>query len=300
MSTLLLEASAMFWLLVARAPAKPLIVEPTDVGVRVRAQDRVVAEYVRKGVPFKPYVVRLATPSGTNVLRDNVPDHPHHHGLMFAVRVSDVNFWEEVPPCGTEESTHLRLLKSAWEDTLMWRKSDSAAPLMTETRRVEIVPSSDPQATLLCWRTTLAAPSNATEPVKLTGAHYHGLGMRFVEAMDGGTFETADNAPGTVFRGEESLKSGHWCSYHASVDGQAVTAVMFDHPDNPRPVTWFTMARPFSYLSATMRYHETPVLLAPHKPMTLRYGVAVCDGNLDRDRVEKLYRAWLSRAGRGK
>src|SRR5690606_22625381 len=54
------------------------------------------------GVPFKPYVRELTTPSGTNVIRDAPADHLHHHGLMFAVTVDGVNFWEEAASSGVQ------------------------------------------------------------------------------------------------------------------------------------------------------------------------------------------------------
>ena len=44
---------------------------------------------------FKPYVRELYTLRGENVLRDAPPDHLHHHGLMYAVCVNGINFWEE-------------------------------------------------------------------------------------------------------------------------------------------------------------------------------------------------------------
>ena len=51
----------------------------------------------RKASPtaMKPYIQELYTPGGVQVLRDSVPDHKHHHGMMFAVAADGVNFWEE-------------------------------------------------------------------------------------------------------------------------------------------------------------------------------------------------------------
>ena len=84
----------------------------------------------------------------------------------------------------------------------------------------------------------------------LSGSHYFGLGMRFVRSMDGGEFFNADGKEGTIFRGEERLVRSNWCAYTAAIDGKPVTVAMLGHPDNPRhPTTWFTMAKPFAYLS---------------------------------------------------
>ena len=44
---------------------------------------------------YKPYVRELYTLRGENVTRDAPPDHLHHHGLMYAVNINGVNYWEE-------------------------------------------------------------------------------------------------------------------------------------------------------------------------------------------------------------
>ena len=45
--------------------------------------------------PFKPHVHPLNTPMGYTVSLRSPHDHPHHKALMYALRASDVNFWEE-------------------------------------------------------------------------------------------------------------------------------------------------------------------------------------------------------------
>ena len=52
---------------------------------------------------IKPYVRELAPLGGENLLRDSPFDHKHHHGLMYAIKVNGVNFWEEAPGCGREK-----------------------------------------------------------------------------------------------------------------------------------------------------------------------------------------------------
>ena len=44
---------------------------------------------------MKPYADQLFSPAGVQVLRDSPLDHKHHHGLMYALAVDGVNFWEE-------------------------------------------------------------------------------------------------------------------------------------------------------------------------------------------------------------
>ncbi len=150
---------------------------------------------------------------------------------------------------------------------------------------------------MLTWESVLASPSSNEAPV-LSGSHYHGLGLRFIRSMDAtGEFRNPDNDPGVVFRGEERLARSRWCAYTAQADRKIVTVAMFDHPENPRhPATWFIMAKPFAYMSATLRLHEEPLKLVSGTLLVLRYGVALWDGRPEMEEIEALYRKWAEMA----
>src|SRR5665213_2878936 len=62
-----------------------------------------VMVYVFDPQNYKPYVQALNTLDGYGVLRDSPADHLHHHGLMYAIRVNGINFWEETAGCGVEK-----------------------------------------------------------------------------------------------------------------------------------------------------------------------------------------------------
>jgi len=147
---------------------------------------------------------------------------------------------------------------------------------------------------VVLWQSRLSVPKGKPS-VTLTGAHYFGLGIRFIQAMDGvGSFHNADGKPGTVFRGEEKLVRSDWCAYTAQADGKDVTVAMFGYPENARhPTMWFTMTKPFAYLAATLGLHETPLELVVGQPLTLCYGVALCDGIATSEQIDLLYRQWL-------
>jgi len=53
------------------------------------------------------------------------------------------------------------------------------------------------------------------------------------------------------------------------------------------------LATPFAYLSTTMNGWTEPIILKAGKPVDLRYGVALWDGEVDPATVEKLYQRWL-------
>jgi len=267
--------------------------------VLVKAGVVEVAEYRYGDVPFKPYVERLFTPNGLNVLLDAPHDHLHHHALMFAVGADAVNFWEEMPAAGRQK--HVRFAELAeelphvgWMERLDWL-DPSGERLLAEQRAIVVARPVQPQVTMLMWESRLSVPTGKGS-VTLTGAHYFGLGMRFIRAMDAeGQFRNADDNPGTVFRGEERLVRSNWCAYTAAVDGDDVTVAMFGHPSNPRhPTTWFTMTEPFAYLSATLGLHEEPLKLVEGNRLDLRYAVVLWDRRAQTDEIDETYRQWAS------
>ena len=85
-------------------------------------------------------------------------------------------------------------------------------------------------------------------------------------------------------------KRSAWCAYSAAADGKPVTVAMFDDPKNPRhPATWFTMDAPFAYLAATLNLSKEPLPIESAEPLTLRYAVAVWDGDVGPEKIGKLY-----------
>lgn len=310
--------AALVGLTIAAGPqarcAEPRLQVATDASsVWVRAGEAPVLQYHYGGVPFKPCVSELFTPGGVNVLLDAPPDHLHHHGLMFACAVDNVDFWGEAvgptdghfePLPGKQQHVQFGEVGATdreghrWAhlaELLRWVAQPKNEPLLLERRLVGVTRIGDPQVTLLTWDSRLAVP-DGKESAVLSGSHYHGLGMRFIRSMDAdGEFRNPDNDPGVIFRGEERLLRSRWCAYTAKADGKVVTVAMFDHPDNPRhPATWFTMAKPFAYLSATMRLHEEPLKIVAGKPLSLRYGVALWDGRPETAKIDELYKQWIA------
>jgi hypothetical protein len=205
---------------------------------------------------------------------------------MFAVAVNDVNFWEERANSGHQVQRQLELRTGELTQELDWTAPGDKV-LLRECRTVKIHRDSDLPATLLTWRSRLQSKENVT----LTGHHYFGLGMRFAANMDKiGKFINSANAAGEVVRSDERLVCAKWCAY----TDRKTTVSIFDDPDNLRhPARMFTMATPFAYLSATLNLWKEALLLQPDKPLELRYGVAVWDGEQTAEQIEQLYRRWL-------
>ena len=275
-----------------------------DQGALLLFDNNLIAKYRYKNVAYKPYIEQLYTPSGINVVRDMVPDHLHHHGLMYAVAVDGVNFWEEQQEPGVQKNLGVGdivrrsdMKIAGIHQYLNWMGPSANDVLLNEEREIQVQLIKSQGATLLTWEIKLSVPLGK-EIATLSGSHYFGLGMRFVESMDAvGKFSNADGKEGRVFRGEERLVESDWCAYAAAVDGKPVTVAIFGYPANLRhPTTWFTMAKPFAYMSATLNLHEEPLKIMAGKPLKLRYGVALWDGHVSKDQIQKLYGKWAGKA----
>ena len=266
----------------------------------ISCDGRAVLIYSFRSVPAKPYVKILRSPSGVNILRDAPHDHLHHHGLMFALKVNGTDFWAETSSTGRQVHKSFQNVDVSVKDqnseatftsAIDWVEAASKKIILKEKRVLSLRQSKE--VTLLTWNTILKTPRNIGQ-VKIGGDHYFGLGMRFLQSMDkDGTFTNTDGKAGKIFRGTERLTPANWCAYHALAGGKPVTVAMFDHPDNFKPATWFTMLEPFSYLSATLKYHERSFVLKSEDNLSLTYGIAVWDGKPEKAVIEQAYQNWL-------
>jgi len=160
--------------------------------VSINAGTQLLLRYPYKNVPFKPYVDALYTPSGVNILRDAPHDHLHHHGLMFAVKVDGVNFWEEHEAPGRQAHIAIGdvgvhqwgpLNWATFTERVRWVNPKNRKGLLEEERKITIQASEMFDATVLIWQARLTLPERK-QSAELTGARYHGLGARFLQSVD--------------------------------------------------------------------------------------------------------------------
>ncbi len=276
---------------------EPIKVKGTNETVSVNSAGRPVLEYQLAPKPKKSYVSKLFSPAGVQILRDAPQDHLHHHSLMFAVAVDGVDFWSENETCGIQKPVATPDIKSASHDgqssativhRLEWMAPNGSDVLLIESRTVEVLKNKKPGPPVLVWKCRLSPPPG-TKSVTLTGSTYFGLGARFVESMDSdGSFQNADGKTGVE---DTNDKQSAWCAYSAKADGRPVTIAIFDCPKNPRhPATWFTMDSNFAYLAATLDLSKRPLVVDADKPLELRYGVVLWDGQVSKDQIDAIYR----------
>ena len=281
----------------------PIRITTEEDVVSIHKGSSALLRYVYRNVPYKPCMQQLFTPGGVNVLRDSPADHKHHHALMYAVSVDGLNFWEEQKQpgrqvhksfCDVTVSVQNDAPRGSFTEQLDWVNPKTDELLLNESRTIAVYRLDDVKATLLSWQSDFTVPPGK-DSATLSGSHYFGLGMRFVKSMDtDGRFRNSSGQAGEIVRGDERLVRAKWCAFTAKADGKLVTVAMFCHPENLRhPTHWFTMARPFAYLSATMNLHREPLEIASHKPLRLRYAVALWDGQVENSQIDRLYRRWV-------
>ena len=251
--------------------------------------------------PNKPYIAQLYAPgeNPTPLLSDSPPDHFHHHGLMFALSADDTDFWSEkgIKNAGRQEVAESLATPAGdgFTQKLRWLATDGTC-LLDESRSVRVRASGKNAQAVhwLDWQSTLT-PAAGRASVRLSGSHYFGLGMRLLPAWSNKAEVLWSATSGqTVGRGDEKLTPGAWAAVRCEIDGRAVTVLMIDHPANPRPALWFTMGKPFCYLSAALGLDTTPANLAAGERWTLRYGLAMISGPADPAHLAKLAAEWQS------
>jgi hypothetical protein len=231
-------------------------------------------------------------------LRDAPYDHLHHHALMFAIAVNGCIFWEEnSPKCGKEITISINpqagTETAALESELDW-KNGEAKTLIKENRKISVTAISDGEnVTLLDWQTTLKTGEQGVILDK-SNHHYYGLGLRFDQTMDKGGrfFSDSETNKSDSVRGDERLTPCKWMAYTAKLNGEPVTVAVFGHPSNPIPTMAFTMGdagKSFAYLGITLNLHRQPVEMKPNNTLTFRYRVAVWDGEVTPEKIEKFY-----------
>jgi len=240
---------------------------------------------------FKPYLKELRTLKGYNLLRDAPFDHLHHHALMYGIRVNGVNFWEETPGCGFQKPVEttpwvqsrnaVGLPQFTLRQTVHWLAPDDAAlpdtsqaALLVEHRTLILTVNAVQQEVALQWKAAFEVGSK-TNQVTLTGANYHGLGMRFLQELD--PLVKHLNAGGAPeLNGRQDVSRHPWGSVSFDQPLYPTTLVLLGHPSNARGNAWFfTMRAPFAYLSATQHLDQEPLIYRRGEKFELNYLVAL-------------------------
>ena len=274
-------------------------------------QGQKVLVYAFDPTRFKPCVQELAPLGGANILRDAPHDHLHHHALMFAVAVNGLNFWEEIGGSGVEKPVQSPppeigigpdgLPRATIRQTLHWlAPQDAFLPdspknaLLVEHRTLVLTVNDTTKEVALRWKSAFEVGGKTnTVALSATGHPYFGLGMRFLQELDPLAEQfNADGRP-DLSGTKQDLSPHAWSAVAFNRPGAPVTIALFDHPSNARsPAVFFTMARPFAYLSATQALDKEPLIYHTGDTFELNYLVTLHPAVKSPDFLSHRAQAW--------
>ncbi len=258
----------------------------------VNFRDKPVMVYSFAPQKFKPYVKALYTLKGYNVLRDSPFDHLHHHALMYGIRVNGVNFWEETEGCGVEKVVSTSAPQTGTSSpgqpqatltqVLHWVAPEDAflpnmnAPtLLVERRTLALTLDEARQETALHWKSQFEVGTR-TNVVVLSGANYHGLGMRFLQDLDPLAVHFYPEGKPDLSGNKQDVSAHKWEAVSFDAPGRPATIALFGDTGNARgDARFFSMRTPFAYLAATQHLDQEPLVFRKGDQFELNYLVVL-------------------------
>jgi len=293
----------------AANPPISIDAKPDQGLLEVRYKGQKILVYAFATNQFKPYVRELYTLRGENVTRDAPPDHLHHHGLMYAVYVNGVNFWEERGTPGVEKHVEIPLQHAMLDprgvptaqflEVIHWLVPTNGAVsdvfeniLLAESRNLTVTVDEANQEVALRWDSQFRVGRKAAK-VSIHGPNYDGLGIRLPESFNHvAKFQNSADQPYTA-KDTHDVTTAKWTSVSGQMDGRDVMLVMFGCAANARGDTaFYTMLDPFAYLSATQALDKQPLEYAAGDNFNLSYLLTVYSENKTREFIQSRCERW--------
>lgn len=264
-------------------PVPPLqLVPQADDQIAIEHRGKELARYHFGADLPRPYVFPVRGPSGRVLTRMGHPHDPfgHSHHNSFWVTHHDVNgvsFWADR---GTNVGriVHQRveaLLDDGGELVNLISLNHWVAPngrvLLQERRQtaLQLLPNGE---YLMILDLELTARG---EPVTFGKTPFGIVGVRVAKSVgvrDGGG--RIRNDTGGTNEKEIFWKPARWVDYSGATDDGVIEGLtLMDHPMNPQHPSPFHV-REDGWMGASLSYNA-PVVVAPEKPLRLRYGLLV-------------------------
>jgi hypothetical protein len=296
-SVILILLFASWYVIVSEPASRDLVIScSADRGeLEIRFQGERLLLYVFATNQFKPYVKELYTLAGQNILRDSPADHLHHHGLMYAIRVNGINFWEEVGEPGRERSLRITPHKTeshraSFTHIIEWTANTSNIPMMYETRTISLSVDEAKNEVALDWQSSFQV---GAAPVQLTGSGYNGLGLRLPESFD--HIARHENSADVPYTPEQKwdVTAADWSAVTGDLASRKITIALFDARSNPGEARFFTMLNPFAYLSVTQNLEKQPLKYSPGEHFAVRYLLTAYSEEKRSEFLDQRYHEWL-------
>jgi len=276
--------------------------------VEIRLGSKPLMIYAFGPSQLKPYVRELYTLGGENVLRDAPPDHLHHHGLMYAIRINGVNFWEEKDAPGIQKPAKLLshsvgksvggLPQGKFTQLIHWlahtnrdAANSKAVALLIEERTLTLIVDERNGEVALGWDATFKV--GPAGKVTLHGTDYNGLGLRLPESFDHlAVFQNSEKSP---YVGPDSRDNipAKWTGVTGKVPKGEITVALFGRPTNPGGIpVFFTLLEPFAYLAATQGLNRKPLEYEAGDEYRLSYLLTVFNEPKPAEVLTRRYESW--------
>ena len=251
----------------------------------------------------KPYVAEFSAPGGRNILRDAPWDHLHHHGLMYAMVVNGLNFWEEVSGHGVERVIETTATESGsavrLRQVIHWVAPQDAfladttpAALLVERRTLILTVDTAARESALEWKAEFEV-GQKTNTVRLTGGTYHGLGLRFLQSLDALAQHSYAGRKPDLANSRQEVSLARWASVAFAAPDDPATVVLAPRPANTRgDGAFFSMLTPFAYLSATQRLDKEPLEYRQGDKFALHYLVLLYPEIKTTEAIEARVQRW--------
>lgn len=285
------------------------LVQPERGLVEWHFKGRKLLAYTFATSQFKPYVRELNSLTGDNVLRDSPADHLHHHGLMYAIRVNGVNFWEERGQPGHQR--HAKMLAQAtgssasglpqasFTELIHWisdgdraRTDTTPFAFLVERRTITLTVNEAQEELALAWHAEFEVGAR-TNRVTLHGSDYNGLGLRLPAAWDHVARHENSECARWPAAGKPGAVPARWSAVSHADEGRTVQVALFARPHGHAGTnSFFAMTEPFTYLAATQGLDKVPLDYRAGDRFVLDYLVLVSPVARTATQLERRYQAW--------
>ncbi len=277
-----------------------IIEEKGQLVVRIGGQE--YARYAFGADRWKPYLYPLRAANGLSLLADAPTDHRHHHGIWVGHgRVDDHDFWLERHNSGRIVHKGFEKIVSGGELGSFTELCDWISPkgsvILTDTRTITFH-DTPVEARLFDFELILRAPTQ--NPVTLHPTNEAGMPhTRVAEGLTARSGGVLNNAEGKKNERETYKQRSPWIDCSGKLGRLTCGIAVFDHPANPDfPTPWFT--RDYGYFSPNYGFfQEDPIVVAPRRPLRLRYRFYTHSGDVKEARVPEVweeYREAISQA----
>lgn len=267
-----------------------ILEETEQLIVRISGQE--YARYWFGPSRWKPYLYPLRAANGLSLMADAPTDHRHHHGIWVGHgRVDDVDFWLERHNSGRIVHKKFENLITEGDKGSFTEQCDWIAPngdIRLHDTRTFTFYDTPPEARIFDFELTLRAPSQTT--VTLYQTNEAGMPhLRVSEGLSVSTGGLLTNAEGKKNERETYRQRSAWVDCSGKLGRLTCGVAVFDHPQNPdHPTPWFT--RDYGPFTPNFGlFQEDPLVIAPRKPLRLRYRIYTHTGDVKEGKVQE---AW--------